>query len=188
MEKIWKEIPGYEGIYRVSNQGDVMSYVRDPKGHLLKAFPKNIKGIVYLAVGLQNGNRNNRHQRQGFVHRLVAAAFLEKPDECNVVDHINTISTDNRVENLRWTTPDGNLKNPISHKRRLEAVRRSNSGMGIFSHKHRGCVQMDMDGNVIKEWGCISDAQRELGISVSSICRTCKGEQQSSHGYKWKYL
>lgn len=184
MEKIWKDVPGYEGLYKVSSQGDVMSYVRDKKGHLLKAFPKNMNGIVYLAVGLGSGTN-----RQKFVHRLVAAAFLEKPNGCNIVDHINTISTDNRVENLRWTTPDGNLKNPISHKRRMDAVRKVSKGkFGIESHKHRGCVQMDMEGNVIKVWGCMSDAWRELGLDSGSLTRACQGKYESTGGFKWRYV
>jgi len=189
MEKIWKDIPGYEGQYKVSNYGEVMSFIRDPKGHLLKAFPKNMNGIVYLAVGLNGGKRNERKQKQWLVHRLVAIAFLEKPNGCDVVDHINTISTDNSVENLRWTTPGGNLKNPISHKRRLDAVRKAFKGkFGTESKKYRGCVQMDMDGNVIKVWGCMSDAWRELGIDSGSLTRACQGKYESTGGFKWRYV
>lgn len=188
MTKIWKDIPGYEGLYKVSNCGDVMSFVKKPNGYILKAFPKNLNGIVYLSVGLRRGEKGHRTPRQWFVHRLVALAFLEKPDGYDVVDHINAISTDNRVENLRWTNPDGNLKNPISTKRRLEGVRRANSRMGIFSHKHRGCIQMDMDGNVIKEWGCLSDAWRAVGVDSAAITRACQGKQRTAAGFKWMYL
>ena len=184
MEKIWKDIPGYEGSYKVSNFGDVMSFVRNPNGRLLKAFPKNMKGLVYLAVGLQKGSK----QRQTFIHRIVASAFLDKPEGCDVVDHINAISTDNRIENLRWTTPAGNLKNPISKKRRLDGVKKANSGTGVNSHKHRGCVQMDMDGNVIKVWGCMSDAWKELDIDSGSLTRACQGKYESTGGYKWRYV
>ena len=47
-----------------------------------------------------------------WVHRLVAEAFIEKPNHMhNLVDHINGIRSDNRVENLRWVTPTINRDN-----------------------------------------------------------------------------
>jgi exodeoxyribonuclease VII small subunit len=55
------------------------------------------------------------------VHRLVATAFIENPEEKAEIDHINTIRTDNRVENLRWVTRSENFLNPLTRVRNSEA-------------------------------------------------------------------
>lgn len=97
---IWKIIPGFEN-YMVSNFGDVKSlnYRRSKKERLMILYLGE-KG--YYSIHLYRDNK-----RYGFdVHVLVAMAFLGHVP-CGhelVVDHINTINTDNRVENLRVIT------------------------------------------------------------------------------------
>ncbi len=85
-EEIWKDIVGYEGKYRISNFGKVFSIISE---RLLS--PGKICG--YLSVNLCG--------KQYRVHRLVAMAFIPNPEGKPYIDHINTIKTDNRVENLR---------------------------------------------------------------------------------------
>lgn len=107
MQEIWKDIPNYEGYYQISNLGNVRGMDRTIisktgknykiKGRLLK---KNKKGKQdYLIVNL---NKKGKHTSIT-IHKLVAIAFLNhKP--CGfkvVVDHINNIKTDNRVDNLQ---------------------------------------------------------------------------------------
>jgi hypothetical protein len=105
-EEIWKDIPGYAGHYQVSDFGNVRSldkFVRRRdkttsfrKGRILKLAP-NSRG--YLVCSLST---NGTH-RVYYIHQLIAMAFLShKPDGLNlVVDHINNIKTDNRLENLQ---------------------------------------------------------------------------------------
>jgi hypothetical protein len=105
--EIWKDIPGYEGIYQVSDMGNVKSLSREKlhKGKypittnekILKP-PANSHG--YLCVILCN----NGLKKTMKVHTLVAMAFLNhKPDGTNkiVVDHINNNKLDNRLVNLQ---------------------------------------------------------------------------------------
>ena len=107
MEKeIWKDVPGYEGLYEVSNLGRVKSLSRvviRSDGHRQPVPGKILKNAVnsngYALVSLCNtGNQKNY-----FIHTLVAIAFLNhKPDGYNiVVDHINNNGLDNKVENLQ---------------------------------------------------------------------------------------
>jgi hypothetical protein len=115
LEEIWKDIPGYEGWYQVSNLGRVkrlkrtyvargVKYVKE-KEYILQLCT-NTKG--YYQCFLTNNGEKRRECR---VHRLVAEAFIPNPENKPMIDHINQIKTDNRVENLRWVTNGENQLN-----------------------------------------------------------------------------
>mgnify|MGYP002897170845 FL=1 len=104
------------------------------------------------------------------------------------MDHINTIKTDNRAENLRWGTISDNVNNPISADRRTKSIRKLLKGKyGVASLKHRACVQKDLDGNIVKIWSCMYDAVRALGVDSGGLTRVCQGKQHTAKGYKWEY-
>lgn len=131
--EVWKDIKGYEGKYQVSNLGRVKSlkrWVKRPTngGYFIKErILKQSKGVGnYLIVGLSKNMKSKSHS----VHKLVAEAFLGYEDNL-VVDHINNISTDNRLSNLQY----------ISH-------RENTSKDKIGSSKYVG-VTLSPDG---KKW------------------------------------
>lgn len=98
--EFWKDIKGYEGLYQVSNIGQVKSLRRNK---ILKPAPDD-KG--YLTVGLHK----NKKQKTFRIHRLVAEAFLPNEEELPEVDHINRDRADNRVCNLQWISHIENLR------------------------------------------------------------------------------
>lgn len=108
-EEIWKDIPGYEGYYQASSFGRVRSI--DRIVHTTHGRTRFLKGTVLRPSLNTNGyqictlSTNGNHWTNP-IHQLVSMAFLNhKPDGLNlVVDHINNIKTDNRLENLQLVT------------------------------------------------------------------------------------
>ena len=110
MNEIWKTIEDYPN-YMVSNMGNVKS-LKWGKEKILKA-GKNNHG--YLSVVLCKDGKQKTHK----VHRLVAQAFIPNPENKEQIDHINTIKTDNRVENLHWVTSKENNNNPLTKEKKI---------------------------------------------------------------------
>ena len=100
-EEIWKDIPNYKGIYKVSNLGNIKSlnYKRSGKSFELK-LNKGSNG--YLTVSLCK----NKIKKTYAIHNLEAVAFLNHKTNNHklVIDHINDIKTDNRLVNLQLLT------------------------------------------------------------------------------------
>lgn len=109
MKEIWKNIANYNGMYKVSNLGNVKSLWHSKERTLTL---NNVKG--YFTVGLTK----NKKETKFYVHHLVAIAFLNhKVDGHNiVVDHINNDSTDNRLSNLQLITNRENLSKDKKNK------------------------------------------------------------------------
>lgn len=116
--EVWKEIEGFDKGYKVSNLGNVFS---EKTNKILK--PTKDRG-GYRIVGLYKNKK--RHFQK--VHRLVAKAFIENPNEYPQVNHIDCCNTNNKADNLEWCTAMYNTQS-------------------VNSTKNIGCVYFDKSNN-----------------------------------------
>ena len=98
--EVWKDVVGYEGLYQVSDMGNV----RGPRG--IMNLGNNCHNYCFLRLC------KNKIQKYAYVHRLVCLTFLPNPENKPEVDHINGNKNDNRLINLRWATKSENGSNP----------------------------------------------------------------------------
>lgn len=112
MEKeIWRDIPGYEGLYKISSLGSVYAmekFVNGKNGSIVKRQGKFIKPYIgvkgTLSVMLSNNNKRKHH----YVHTLVALAFIGEKPKGYQVCHADGNPKNNRLKNLRYDTQSQN--------------------------------------------------------------------------------
>lgn len=170
MEEIWRDIKGYEGLYQVSNLGNVKSLCYNKTKNLsklLKPRKNKVSGDAYFIVSLcKNGIHKNF-----YIHRLVAEAFIENVNDLPQVNHIDEDKSNNKVSNLEWCTIAYNLNYGTCRKR---AARKT--GMSVF--------QYTKDGNFVKEYYSIHEATRQTGITNVGDC--IRGKSKTAGGFVWK--
>jgi hypothetical protein len=104
--EIWKDIVGFEGLYQISNYGNIKScerYVNSKIGKRIvyeKILSLSKDKNCYLMVVLYK----NAIRKTVKVHRLVADAFIDKFDGKNIVNHIDLNKQNNTVSNLEWVS------------------------------------------------------------------------------------
>lgn len=111
MKEIWKPIVGYDGKYEISNLGNIKSLRRFKKNNsklqlveekLLSKYTNPKNGYVYVYL-CNDGNYKNIR-----VHKLVAEAFIDNPNNYKSINHIDGNKTNNHVDNLEWCTQSYN--------------------------------------------------------------------------------
>jgi hypothetical protein len=106
MERIWKKIPGYS-LYEISNYGEIKTFNWKNLGREQIMRPA-MDGSGYLRTMLKRDCDGKIHTVK--VHRLVALAFIDNPENKPHVNHLNGIRNDNRALNLEWCTRSENAK------------------------------------------------------------------------------
>lgn len=183
MKEIWKDISEYKGLYQISNFGRVKSLKRKVyagRGRMRYQYEKILSdnktnGNGYKVVSLFKENVGKNH----YIHRLVAEAFLNNPQNYNYVNHKDQNTFNNIYSNLEWCSQQYNCTYKNAHIKRGLKFRNNKI-------KSRKIYQLK-DKTIIKEYPSIAEAGRQLNVNDSSIRACLKGRQQTAYGYKWKY-
>jgi len=107
MEEIWKDIKGYEGLYKINIFGKILSYGKISRQDIFLKILLNKNGYQYVSLWKNNKKKNHS------IHRLIMINFVENPLNKPCINHKNWIKNDNRLENLEWCTYAENNKHAI---------------------------------------------------------------------------
>lgn len=171
-EEIWMDIPHYKGLYQVSNLGRVKALPRERINHTggMWIQPEQLLSVSigndgYLKVSLTTANHTRKTER---VHRLVALAFIDNPNNLPEVNHINCVRSDNRAENLEW----------CSRKENCEYT----SKCGHKSSKKIKCIETGEIFNTSTE------ASRVNGGDPGNIRTAARNQKRSVKGFHYIYV
>lgn len=167
-----RDVLGYEGLYRVTDKGEVITLIGRYK-NIKYLKQSSDRGGYRIVVLVKNGVLKTKT-----VHRLVAEAFMGKSKLC--VNHIDGNKSNNRLENLEFVTHKENMAHATSNGllvRNFEAI----------AIKKRKRVAMIKDGVVVKEFVSAHEAARQTGYSRGNISTGCR-DGKRFYGYEWRYL
>lgn len=176
MQEIWKDVVGYEGRYKVSNLGNVMSMrYRGHEGARLMRQTAHHGGYKVVGIGKETKSR--------FVHVLVAKAFVDNPDGKPFVNHIDGDKHNNRADNLEWVTALENIRHAI--KTGLRDPHSTPRRYGADNHTSKPVLQYDLQGNFIARWGGQSEAARFMGCRSCEISAAVDRKNRTCCGFMW---
>ena len=159
----WKDVAGYEGIYKVSPHGEIYSI----KNRSILSPCVNNKGYSMVIL------YKRAKPKHMLVHRIVALSYIPNVDNLPQVNHIDGNKRNNNITNLEWCS---NGSNQIHRIYTL--------GQPVVTRK--GVIQIK-DGVVINSFSSGMEASRKTGICRNSISMCCIGKYNTAGGYQWKF-
>ena len=181
--EVWKDVKDYEGLYQVSDRGNVRSVERRDSigrkvgGRIMKPIP-NANG--YIKVNLyKNGIRETK-----YIHRLVLEAFVENPSNFPEVNHLDEVKDNNELSNLEWCDARYNNNYGTRIERFVQARSKKVKAVNIKT------------GEIIR-FKSTMEAGRK-GYNQGNVAAACRGDYNNGsgklvgdgytyRGYRWSY-
>lgn len=158
--ELWKEVCIDNKKCWVSSLGRY----KNSQNIILANMNPSISGYISVTIGFKTYR----------LHRLIAQAFINNPENKEQVNHIDGNKINNTVSNLEWVT---NQENQI-HKHKI----------GLGNNFTRKIGQYDLNNNLIKEYPSIATASKENNIHKANIQGILKNKRKTAGGFIWKYL
>lgn len=185
MKEIWNDIKGYEGLYQVSNFGNIKSLYGWNAGSK-KYFKRNlimkpkISNTGYYNIVLHKNKLSKTYN----VHRLVAETFIPNIENKETVNHKDGNKLNNCINNLEWATRSENQLHAYNI-----GLQKPNKTMlnkkGKLNPLSKKVIQYDLNGNFIKEYSSYTEATQQTNINHIGDC--CNGKIKRAGKYIWKW-
>ena len=172
----WKDVPGYEWLYKASNLGNIKS-LYFWKERIIKSC-SDWRGYLHLLLV------KNKIRKDFKEHRLICLTFLDNPDNKKEVNHKDGNRLNNRLENLEWCTRSENEQHKYNILWQFPPLKWKFWKLHHWSKKVK---QYSKGWKFIKQWESWMDIQRELWISQASISACCRWKIKTSGGFTWEY-
>lgn len=164
MKEIWKDIKDYEGLYQVSNLGNVKGL---RKNIILSPSNGEYKQVTLCYKG---------KRKTIAVHRLVADAFIENPFNKTHINHKDENKHNNNANNLEWCTHKENMNYGSKQDRESQVKAKYN------------VLQYDLYGKLVKKWSSLREIILNTNYKKSNIMYCCEHKYKTAYGYRWEYL
>ena len=162
---VWKTVSKNKKIlYYISSHGEIYSNLSNKMMSV-----GAIRG-GYKSVTLRTGNDDSTTRK---IHQLVAQAFLPRPKDKNIVNHIDGNKFNNHVSNLEWTDLQGNCQHAVDK--------------GLTKITKRRVNQYDLEGNLIETHDTIRGASFDCEVDAGAIAKVCKGRRKTAGGFVWEF-
>jgi hypothetical protein len=183
----WKVIPGYEKYYMASDKGRIKSLEREcwngqkhftKPGRILK---QKLDDKGYYRVNLYAPDKKPKGY---LVHRLVAMAFLPKPEKKDIAGHDDDNKTNNDVNNIYWT----DSKENNWHNGKLERFQKERMlKINIIADKlSKAVIGINVSTSETIKFKSMQEAQRN-GFHSGQISKCCNGKRKTHKGYMWEF-
>lgn len=168
MKEEWRDIKDYEGLYKISNLGNVFGVKRNK-------ILKPIEHKRYLNIILSKEGKRKSFR----VHRLVAIHFIPNPKNHESVNHKDENKRNNSVLNLEWCTiTENNIYGTRLSRVKESLHRRKNQCIGMY----------DVNGNLIKVFKTKASASKEIGVNLKTMYEHLEGYYKTCRGYVFKWI
>lgn len=200
----WKDVPSFEGKFKISNYGDLIclgykTYQKTIKPYEKRCEDNRISNSGYYMIG------PSLLRKENYIHRLVAKIFLGNADgDKTQINHkdgnkknnfVGTKANDYKDGNLEWCSKSENmihasLNNLLDKEsiKRKEACKKNREKVN-YEEMRIPVIQLDMEGKFLKEYSSVAEARKETGINSSLISDIARGKSshKSVKGFQWVY-
>lgn len=178
----WKDISGYEGIYRISSLGRVYAYkiTKGRKGDFILKQATQTQGYKQVKLYLEDTKKTF------YVHRLVATAFINNPNNKKFVNHKDGNKANNIETNLEWCTKSENTIHSYRELGRISLWKGSKHRAGIPSKFRKPVLKISIEGEILKEYECGRHVEKD-GFCYKCVSQVCLGKCRKHKGFIWKF-